>query len=180
MDAVHYLLLPVQCLSVSNMKNQFGDQLNEFSHLSWKCTKSKLWKEHCMQALTGDLLHWPWPLDCRKQMPDWDQFAGQWLKGCWEQYKQTKCTANTSFWKDDEVWCTQGHVGYHMERPAPACLWGRGDSMVFPQWDFPIWHGGDQDQDLQNPHCTCMACTCDICEENLCVTLANFFFLSIA
>lgn len=54
------------------------------------------------------------------------------------------------------------------------------DSMVFSQWIFPMWHGGDQDHDLQNPHRTCKACTCDVCEENLCVTLAIFFFLRIA
>lgn len=133
-----------------------------------------------MQALTWDLLRWFWPLDCRKQMPDWDQFAGQWLKGCWEKYKQTKCTANTSFWKANELWWTQGHIGYHVERPAPACVWGRGDGMVFSQLVFPLWHGGDPDHDLQSPRCICRACTCDICEENLCVTLAILFFLSIA
>lgn len=170
----------VQCLSVSNMKEQFGDQLNEFSHLPWKCTKSKLWKGHCMQALTWDLLCWPWPLDCGKQMADWDQFAAQWLKDCWEKYKQTKCTANTAFWKANELWWTQGHIDYYTERPAPTGMCGRGDSVMFSQWIFPIWHWGDKDHDLQSLHCTCKTCTCDICEENLCVILASSFFLRIA
>lgn len=39
-----------------------------------------MWEGHCMQAISWDLLCWPWPLDHRKQMTDWDQFAGQWLK----------------------------------------------------------------------------------------------------
>lgn len=41
MDAIHYLLRPVQYLSVSNMKDRFVDCSNEFSHLPWSALNQR-------------------------------------------------------------------------------------------------------------------------------------------